>query len=362
MDTSLIDDKETYISVKANFKSCLFVNTLLQYTVCKEKEEIRDDYAYFEIEDRFKIAISKEELEKIKKEIPNVEYIISPFLLLYNLFLKDKNEKALWILNQKSFVTVSVFKEGSAFFSRQIKKDEEFRYDEFVKEIIKEFYKSECCYFLEEILIFDAEDFDEDELKKIYEKTLLETKYKKIDLKSELEKLCKEDKFLKYAVKIEKDGVSIPNWIKISIVFIFLFLGGLDIYFRYKNSLLQSQIVEIQNEKISLQKNIEELTKKIALLKSIVPIVQDIKSSNSLIKSNIKNIFELVPDKIVLKRAEFNKKSLVLEGFTPSKREYFKLEKSLKSFYQIRDVKFEKKSGKYLFLSINKEAKVNNGR
>ncbi|WP_187647314.1 hypothetical protein [Nitrosophilus labii] len=362
MDTSLIDDKETYISVKTNFRSCLFVNTLLQFTLCKEKEENKKDYAYFEIDDKFKIVISKEELEKIKKELPNVKYIISPFLLLYKFFLKDRNEKALWILNQKNFVTVSVFKDGSALFSRQIKKDEELKYDEFVKEIIKEFYKSECCYFLEEILIFDAEGINQDEVEKIYEKTLLETEYKSIDLKSELEKFCKDDKVLKYAIKIERENFSIPNWLKISIVFIFLFLGGLDLYFRYKNSLLQSQMIEMQNEKISLQKNIEDLTKKTTLLKSIVPIVQDIKSSNSLIKSNIKNIFELVPDEIVLKRAEFYKKSLVLEGFTPSKRDYFKLDKSLKSFYQIRDVKFEKKNRKYLFLSINKEAKVNNGR
>lgn len=350
-----------YINVKHNFKNCLFINTSKQFIICNKDSEKKDNLEYFEIDDKFKIAIPKEELKSIENNFPNTSYLISPYFLLYKIFTLNLIENALWILNQEDFITLCVIKEETIIFGKQIKKDENFIVENFIKDTIKEFYKSECCYFLENIFIYDAaKSINDEDIKKIKESTLLDVKSNLIDLKDEIVKLCSNNEYI-IDIEQKKDFV-IPNIVKYSILSIFVLFLGVDLFFKYQNSNLESKLESLQNEKVFLEKNIKSLKKEISTLKLIVPVAQNIKSSNSLIKNKIKGLFELIPDPITLKRAEFDKNALILEGFTPQKRDYYKLESVLKSFYQTRDVKFQKVKNGYLFLSINKELEAKNAK
>jgi len=361
VENSLLDEK--YLNIKIDFKNCILLNSSSQFTICNEKKEpLKKEYQYISISNRFKIAISKKDIKKLEKEFPNINYLISPFLILYFLFLKDKNEKALWILNQKDFITIAIFKDESIIFSKHHEKGENFKFDRFIIDSISEFYEGECCYFIEEIFLFDADELKDVEVKKLYESLLIEIRYKQIDLKKILKEICKDEELLNYTVRFEKEKYLFPKWLKIVAIFIFLLLAVFDIYIRYQNSKSEKRIVDLQREKESIQKNIENLQDTVLNLKKILPVVQEIKSSNSLVKTNIKNIFDLVPDPIVLSKAEFTKTSLILEGFTPSKKDFEKfINRALKNFYQKTKVKYKRVKNGYYFISINQEAlKVKN--
>lgn len=349
----LFDD---YVSIKSNLKNCLLTNAVEQFIFCGGEK--KDNFEFFEIDNGIKIAISKEELKIIKDNFPNTCCIVSPYLLLYKFFMIEPIENALWILNQEKFITLIVVKDKKIVFGKHIKKQENFIIEEYIKEAIKDFYKSECCYFLENIFLYDS--LKDDETKKIKDATLLEVKRYPINLKDEIKSICNKGEFL---INIEtKKKFFIPNVVKYSIISIFVILIGIDLFFKYANSKLESKLENIQNEKVFLKKNIEYLTKKISTIKLITPTIQDIKSSNSLVKSNIKDIFDLIPDSITLNRAEIGKNFLILDGFTTSKKEFYKLDRTLKSFYQTRDVKFQRVKNGYLFLSIDKEIEANNAK
>lgn len=355
MDNSFGDYKDNYIGIKSDLKSCLFVNSLKQTTDCKKE---KSDFECFLIDEKFKLAVSKEELKKIEKEFANVEFLISPFSILYKCYTKSKNSKALFVLNQKEFITVAIFKDNLAIFSSHIKKYKDFSIDQFIVNFIKDFYNKSYSFFLENIKIFDTNALNKDDIEKIIENTLLEIEHKSIDLKEELKRFCKESP--KFLIELKRRSFLIPFWLKLSTVLIFLILIILDIYLKYQNSKLYSKLAILQNEKILLEKNIKDLSKNIASIESITPIMQDIKATNSLIKSRIENILELVPDSIVLSRAKFFNNSLLLSGFTPTKKDFFILDRSLKSFYQIKDIKFYKLKKGFKFISRYNKKRVKN--
>ncbi|WP_281951473.1 hypothetical protein [Nitrosophilus kaiyonis] len=337
-------------------KSCELANDYKQIAICNEKEiKLDQNYFYIDISSKFKIAFLKKDLEKFTKY-----YLVSPFLILYHFYLKEKNDKALYIFNQKDFITFTIFKENSLIFGKHIKKDENFAFDQFVIDSIKEFYENECCYFIEDIKIYDADFIDENILEKLYENILLEIDHEKIEIDKLLDEICKNEKYLGWFYKKEKKKKEFifPKWLTIAAAVIFSIMILADIYIRFQNSVLEEKMINLQNEKIDLQDKIEELRSETKELKEIIPFAQEIKSKNTLIVSNIKNIFDLVPDEIVLTKAEFTKNSLILMGFTPKKR-YFEefINKALKNFYQKREVKYKKIENGYIFIS--KKSRVN---
>lgn len=332
---------------------CVLANTYEHFTICKEEKKEKDEkYQYFDISSKFEIAFLKDDLQKFQDK-----YLISPFLLIYYLFLKKNDEKALYILNQKEFITLAVFKEGSLIFGKHIKKNENFEFDKFIIDSISKFYEGECCFFLERIYLYDANNLKDEQIEKLYESVLIEIDVEKIDIKEILKRVCEDQDILKYAYqKIQKEKFVFPKWLQFSAVAIFLILIIFDLYVRYQNSLLQERVLNLQKEKIELQDSIKELKEKTKRLKIILPLAQEIKGQNSLIVSNIKSVFDLVPDPIVLSKAEFSKNSLILEGFTPNKKVFEQfLNKALKNFYQKVDVKFKRVKGGYFFRSINQD-------
>ena len=332
---------------------CILANSYTQFAVCKENREKKDEkYLYIDISSKFEIAFLKDELNSFQKK-----YLISPYLLLYTLFLEKKDEKALYILNQKDYITVGIFKDGGLIFGEHIKKSEDFEFDKFIVESISKFYEGECCYFIERIYLYDANSLKEEQIEKLYESILIEIDVEKTDIKKILKRVCEDQNILKYAYqKIQKEKFIFPKWLKFSAAAIFLILIIFDLYVRYQNSLLQERVLNLQKEKIELQDSIKELKEKTKTLKVILPLAQEIKGQNSLIVSNIKNVFDLVPDPIVLSKAEFSKNSLILEGFTPNKKVFEQfLNKALKNFYQKVDVKFKRVKGGYFFRSVNQD-------
>jgi len=78
--------------------------------------------------------------------------------------------------------------------------------------------------------------------------------------------------------------------------------------------------------------------------------------SNELLKSSIKNLFDLVPDQITLTSVVMEKESLIIKGITKNKDSYnLLLLPPLKSIFNDSKVSFSHMpNGQYSFESINK--------
>ncbi len=91
-------------------------------------------------------------------------------------------------------------------------------------------------------------------------------------------------------------------------------------------------------------------------LKEELAFAIEIKTSNTLLKDNIANIFAIIPDQVTLTKIEVSQNCLVLYGETPSKELYnLHLTPALKSIFTTSETAFSKMSGGGVkFISINK--------
>jgi len=92
------------------------------------------------------------------------------------------------------------------------------------------------------------------------------------------------------------------------------------------------------------------------ILKEELAFAIEIKTSNTLLKDNIANIFAIIPDQITLSKIEVSQNCLVLYGETPSKELYsLHLMPALKSIFTTSDTSFSRNQGGGLkFISVNK--------
>jgi hypothetical protein len=136
---------------------------------------------------------------------------------------------------------------------------------------------------------------------------------------------------------------------------LFLFVIGVYIY-------LSFQINAFDKESIALQHQIEqnnfyadEVTKDIKILNLNLKLSKELDERNKFFKDSIKNILNLVPDKITLSKLELEENRLVVYGETPTKDLYNLLmlaplrsifDKSYTSFYLLEN-------GWYRFVSYN---------
>ncbi len=91
-------------------------------------------------------------------------------------------------------------------------------------------------------------------------------------------------------------------------------------------------------------------------LKEELAFAIEIKTSNTLLKDNIANIFAIIPDQVTLAKIEVSQSCLVLYGETPSKELYnLHLTPALKSIFTTSETAFSKNPGGGVkFISINK--------
>ncbi|WP_152184179.1 hypothetical protein [Sulfurimonas indica] len=90
----------------------------------------------------------------------------------------------------------------------------------------------------------------------------------------------------------------------------------------------------VQN-RIDLEKNIEDMDSKIAYIKKQKALSEKVFTQNMVLKDSIANLFDLVPERITLSRAELLQNGLILYGVTPNKDVYnFMLQAPLRSIFQ----------------------------
>ncbi|WP_457745351.1 hypothetical protein [Sulfurimonas sp.] len=103
----------------------------------------------------------------------------------------------------------------------------------------------------------------------------------------------------------------------------------------YKDYRYIKDMKEIAQEQIRLQDNIEKMKNKIAYIEQQKALSQKVYTQNSVLKDSISNLFDLVPQRITLSRAELLRSGLILYGVTPSKDVYnFMLQAPLRSIFQ----------------------------
>ena len=122
-----------------------------------------------------------------------------------------------------------------------------------------------------------------------------------------------------------------------------------------KDAQFKQNVIDIKNEKISIEKNIKDMEKKIAYIERQNLLSQKIFTKNSVLKDSIKNLFDLVPQRITLSKAELLENGLILHGITPNKDVYnFMLHAPLRSIFHRTYSSFHPAKGGWLrFVSTN---------
>jgi len=137
-----------------------------------------------------------------------------------------------------------------------------------------------------------------------------------------------------------------------------LSFGG---YLKYKSAQYQEEFLTAKESNKAISQAVMSYEKELKVIKMQNTLAQEIKNSNQLLKNSIKNLFDLVPDQIVLTKVMMKKDLLSLEGTSPTKDTYrLLLEPPLKSIFQSSKVtyKFNSYLGRYEFKSINSVAEV----
>lgn len=83
-----------------------------------------------------------------------------------------------------------------------------------------------------------------------------------------------------------------------------------------------------------MRSEIADFESKIAFIERERQLGEEIFTANTVLKESIKNLFDLVPERITLSRAELDKNALILYGVTPTKDIYeFMLHAPLRSIF-----------------------------
>ena len=138
-----------------------------------------------------------------------------------------------------------------------------------------------------------------------------------------------------------------------SITIIMLF--STYIFLIYKDYNFQKDTNYILSTQMELKKNIVDMKKKIAFVKTQEALGMKIYTQNSVLKDSIANLFDLIPQRITLSEAKLLKNGLILYGITPNKDVYnFMLQAPLRSIFQETYSSFyPTKKGWLRFVSTN---------
>jgi hypothetical protein len=137
----------------------------------------------------------------------------------------------------------------------------------------------------------------------------------------------------------------------ISITMLFLTYG----FLKLKIYTYQESITRIEAKKIELNHSIEKMQHQIHVVEQESDRAEKVVTENSVLKESIKNLFDLVPDRIILSQVVLDKNSLILKGTTPSKDVYeFLLQAPLRSIFNNTYTSFYQAENGWLnFVSTN---------
>jgi len=143
-------------------------------------------------------------------------------------------------------------------------------------------------------------------------------------------------------------------WLIFYAISIFLYVS-FSLFLLLKAYLFNRDINYFNKEIKSLNKKIDILKKEKENITIQKNLYQEILTKNSLIKQNVKNLLDLIPDPITLNKFLLSKNKLILYGITPTKDVYnLLLLPPLESiFEETKTYFYELPNGWYKFKSIN---------
>lgn len=126
-------------------------------------------------------------------------------------------------------------------------------------------------------------------------------------------------------------------------------------FLAYKSYAFSSSTQEYQTKILQLQAELDAMDTKIAFIKKEASTSERVFTANTVLKESIKNLFDLVPERITLSQAQLEEKALVLYGVTPNKEVYeFMLQAPLRSiFHRTYSSFYPLENGWYAFVSTN---------
>lgn len=127
------------------------------------------------------------------------------------------------------------------------------------------------------------------------------------------------------------------------------------LFLSYKTFDFGSDMEQMYAKRLELNTSIATMNAQIAFIEKEAAKAEHVQTSNTVMKESIKNLFDLVPDRIVLSKAELASDSLVLYGVTPNKEVYeFMLQAPLRSiFHRTYSSFYPMENGWYRFVSTN---------
>jgi len=126
---------------------------------------------------------------------------------------------------------------------------------------------------------------------------------------------------------------------------------------KFKSNSNHDTLIKNKEYVIEVNQKIQNLRNEIENLDYKKKLAYKIHSDNLILKDSIKNIFDLIPNKITLSHMELQNKKLIMKGETPSKNMYrFLLGIPLRSIFDISTTSFYlTPNNKFKFTSINKQ-------
>ncbi len=123
----------------------------------------------------------------------------------------------------------------------------------------------------------------------------------------------------------------------------------------YKTNDFSDKMVRINSRVADANRSISDMQSQIVFIKKETAHFAKVSTSNSVLKDSIKNLFDLVPDRITLSKAILDKNALILYGVTPNKDVYeFLLQAPLRSiFHKNYSDFYPLENGWYRFVSTN---------
>lgn len=130
---------------------------------------------------------------------------------------------------------------------------------------------------------------------------------------------------MKYSFISPRKKRVISGELRLAFFFFFvsvLMVAGTYAFLSYKTYEFAYQHEHLASTLKHLESETHRVGQEISKVESQVREHEAIETKNTLKKDRIRNLFDLVPDKITLSRAEIGETSLILEGITPSKDVY----------------------------------------
>jgi len=102
----------------------------------------------------------------------------------------------------------------------------------------------------------------------------------------------------------------------------------------YKNYKFIQDKKELKQKEIALNVSIKDLKNRIIFIEKQSTLSEMVHTKNIVLKDSIKNLFDLVPQRITLSKASLLENGLILHGVTPNKDVYnFMLQAPLRSIF-----------------------------